>query len=90
VVIGPTGDPVSEVMRDAEGILYAEIDTAACVEPKQFHDVVGGYNRFDVFQLRVNRAANRPVTFVETEPTPRGEDDRALRAPPESEPDWPA
>jgi len=26
-----------------------------CVEPKQFHDVVGYYNRFDVFSLNVNR-----------------------------------
>jgi hypothetical protein len=36
---------------------------ADSVEPKQFHDVVGYYNRFDVFRLEVNRTANRPIHF---------------------------
>ena len=27
--------------------VYASIDTRACVEPKQSHDVVGYYNRFE-------------------------------------------
>jgi len=38
-----------------------------CVEPKQFHDVVGYYNRFDVFSLTVNRKRHHPVTFVDVE-----------------------
>jgi aliphatic nitrilase len=64
VVIGPAGEPVSETRADGEGILYADIDTAACVEPKQFHDVVGYYNRFDVFHLTVDRSRNRAARFV--------------------------
>ncbi len=72
VVLGPTGEPVSETLRDAEGLLYADLDLAACVEPKQFHDVVGGYNRFDVFRLTVDRTRLRPIHFapppVEAEP----------------------
>ena len=63
MVVGPTGEPVGAELSDREGLLYATLDLSACVEPKQFHDVVGGYNRFDVFDLRVNRAALRPVTF---------------------------
>jgi aliphatic nitrilase len=63
VVIGPSGEPVSEILSDHEGLLYCDIDTRACVEPKQFHDVVGYYNRFDVFQLTVNRTRLRPVSF---------------------------
>ncbi len=65
VIIGPTGEPISDILSAEEGLLYAEIDLAACVEPKQIHDVVGYYNRFDVFQLRVDRSANRPITFVD-------------------------
>lgn len=63
MVTGPTGDPVGDVFSDAEGILYADIDLSACVEPKQFHDVVGYYNRFDIFKLSVDRSANRPISF---------------------------
>jgi nitrilase len=83
VVIGPTGDPVSETLADQEGLLYASIDTAACVEPKQFHDVVGYYNRFDIFHLTVDRARYRPVSFVpgpDTAGEPR-EDTGAPEAP---------
>ncbi len=65
MVIGPAGEPVSEVLADREGLLYAEIDTAACVEPKQFHDVVGYYNRFDVFHLTVDRSRLRPIAFAD-------------------------
>jgi aliphatic nitrilase len=71
MVIGPSGEQMGETMRDSEGILYAEIDIAACVEPKQIHDVVGYYNRFDVFRLTVDRSANRPITFATDEPAPK-------------------
>jgi aliphatic nitrilase len=63
VVIGPTGEPVSDILSDREGLLYADVDLAACVEPKQFHDIVGYYNRFDVFKLTVDRSVNRPISF---------------------------
>jgi len=70
MVIGPTGEPVGGVKSDDEGLLYADIDTSAAVEPKQFHDVVGSYNRFDVFGLTVNRTRLRPARFVGDEPMP--------------------
>jgi nitrilase len=71
VVIGPAGEPVSEILSDHEGLLYANIDTGACVEPKQFHDVVGYYNRFNVFHLTVDRARQRPVSFRTADVAPR-------------------
>jgi aliphatic nitrilase len=64
LVTGPSGSIISPELRDEEGLLYAEIDVSQCVAPKQFHDISGGYNRFDIFQLTVNRSAHRPVTFV--------------------------
>ncbi len=63
VVMGPDGLPISDIIEDTEGILYADIDLSDCVEPKQFHDVVGGYNRFDIFKLTVDRSARRPISF---------------------------
>ena len=63
MIIGPSGSVISKTLRDEEGIVYADIDLGACVVPKQFHDVVGYYNRFDIFDLRVDRRGHRPVTF---------------------------
>lgn len=70
VVTGPSGEPVSGILQDSEGILYHEIDINQCVEPKQFHDVVGYYNRFDIFDLKVNRKRLKPATFVDEAESP--------------------
>lgn len=72
MVLGPTGEPVSEVLQDEEGILYADVDLTKCVEPKQMHDLSGGYNRFDIFKLTVNRQANRPIRFEDDTETSVG------------------
>ena len=63
IVLGPDGMPVSKTLRDEEGILYADIDVGLCVEPKQFHDIAGYYNRFDVFKLTVDRTPRSPAYF---------------------------
>lgn len=65
MIIGPDGAPISEVMCDEEGIAYAEIDTSLSVEQKQFHDVTGYYNRFDIFDLEVDRRPRDPARFVD-------------------------
>jgi len=51
--IGPSGEVISDTLCESEGLLFQDIDISQCVEPKQFHDVVGYYNRFDVFDLTV-------------------------------------
>ncbi len=68
MIIGPDGQPMGKTLKEEEGIIYGEIDLARCVVPKQFQDVVGYYNRFDVFQLKVNRRALVPVEFAEFAP----------------------
>jgi hypothetical protein len=40
---------------EKEGIGYAECDVNKCVEAKQLHDVVGGYQRYDIFDLKITR-----------------------------------
>ncbi|RVC44563.1 carbon-nitrogen hydrolase family protein, partial [Mesorhizobium sp. M4B.F.Ca.ET.088.02.2.1] len=64
-VIGPDGRVVGEPLIDEEGIVYAEIDLGRCIQPKQMHDIVGHYNRFDVFDLRVNRRRLEPISLTE-------------------------
>lgn len=68
--VDPTGEAVGDLLQDQEGIAYAEFDLTRCIEPKQFHDVVGYYNRFDVFDLTVNRKRLKPATFLDIAETP--------------------
>jgi aliphatic nitrilase len=65
MLIGPTGAQIGDSLSEDEGLLYADIDLAACVEPKQFHDVVGYYNRFDVFRFSVDRTRPLPASFAD-------------------------
>ena len=63
--IGPNGAVIGEPLIDDEGIIYADIDLAKCIQPKQMHDILGHYNRFDIFDLRVNVARLKKITFVD-------------------------
>jgi aliphatic nitrilase len=62
-IFGPDGRPVTEPLVDEEGIVYAEIDLTRCIQPKQMHDIVGHYNRFDIFQLHLDNRAQAPISF---------------------------
>jgi aliphatic nitrilase len=63
--VDPTGETLGDHLQDEEGIGYAEFDLRRCIEPKQFHDVVGYYNRFDVFDLTINRKRLSPARFID-------------------------
>ncbi|KAF2016721.1 carbon-nitrogen hydrolase [Aaosphaeria arxii CBS 175.79] len=75
--LDPTGAPLrgfifedgtavpKDLLQNEEGILYADIDLDDCIEGKQYHDVVGGYQRLDVFDLKVDRTRRHPINFVE-------------------------
>jgi aliphatic nitrilase len=75
MIIDPTGAIMGETLSDREGIIYADIDTSASIEPKQFHDVVGYYNRFDIFDVRIDRSKRDPARFLKSE----GEDAESPR-----------
>ena len=64
-IIGPNGVVVGQPLIDDEGIVYADIDLEKCIQPKQMHDILGHYNRFDIFDLRVNTAPTRKITFID-------------------------
>jgi predicted amidohydrolase len=75
--LDPTGAPIpgrtidnasgeekeTSFLQNEEGILYADLNLEDCVEGKQFHDVVGGYQRHDIFELKVNRSRQKPINF---------------------------
>ena len=64
-IIGPNGAIVGKPLIDEEGIVYADIALEKCIQPKQMHDILGHYNRFDIFDLRVNTAPTRKITFID-------------------------
>jgi aliphatic nitrilase len=63
--IGPNGAVIGTPLIDEEGIVYADIDLSKCIQPKQMHDILGHYNRFDIFDLRVNTAPTKNITFID-------------------------
>lgn len=63
-ILGPNGAVIGKPLIDDEGIVYAEIDLNKCIQPKQMHDILGHYNRFDIFDLRVNVAPKKNITFI--------------------------
>ena len=60
---GPDGIQIGDELCEQEGIAYAEFDLNLCIPPKQLHDVVGGYQRYDVFDLRIDRTRHEPVRW---------------------------
>lgn len=67
-IFGPDGRLISVPLIDEEGIVYADIDLNKCIQPKQMHDIIGHYNRFDIFQLHVNRKPQPSIIFGELPP----------------------
>ena len=65
--LDPTGAQIGDQVQAEEGIAYADLDLNACVEPKQIHDVVGSYQRFDIFDFKVNRRRLGPSSAQEAE-----------------------
>lgn len=61
-IVDPYGDYVCEPLYGAEGILYAELDLDAIHQAHLDFDVVGHYNRPDIFTLNVNEAPNPALT----------------------------
>jgi nitrilase len=64
-VIGPDGRVVGTPLIDDEGIVYADIDLSRCIQPRQMHDITGYYNRFDIFDLRVDRRPLQAASFTD-------------------------
>lgn len=67
-IYGPDGRLMTEPLIDDEGIVYAELDLNNCIEPKQYHDIIGHYNRFDIFKLSLNRAPQSAVQLSDDAP----------------------
>jgi nitrilase len=63
-IVGPDGSVLAGPLVGEEAILYAEIDPSRIALERREFDAVGHYARPDVFQLSVNTAEQKPVTFT--------------------------
>lgn len=55
-----------EYLQMEEGVLFADLDLKIGIEGRQYHDLGGsGYQRGDVFELKVNRQRKGIVEFVD-------------------------
>ncbi|KAH6976430.1 hypothetical protein BKA56DRAFT_589625 [Ilyonectria sp. MPI-CAGE-AT-0026] len=46
----------TDYLQATEDKLYADMNLEDCIEGKQYHDVVGGYQRLDVFEVKVDKS----------------------------------
>ncbi len=66
-IVDPLGTVLAGPEFGREAILTASLDRRLIAQGKFDLDVVGHYARPDIFELRVNRVARRPVTFHGTD-----------------------
>ena len=64
MILNPQGTVIAETCETRGELLMAEIDLQDCVVPKQFHDLSGYYNRFDIFRFSVDRRRLAPIEFA--------------------------
>jgi len=59
----PNGEVLNS-LEGEEGIIYADIDIEQEIIQKQWHDIIGHYNRFDVLSLNLNMDEDQPIKFL--------------------------
>lgn len=65
MVVGPRGEVVAGPPDTPEGIVYATVDLHEEIILKRAHDITGTYNRFDIFDLRVDKRRRPAITLTE-------------------------
>jgi nitrilase len=63
MIVSPQGEVLAGPVFDCETELYADLDMAQLSKGNLDFDACGHYARPDVFELKVNTAPLRPVTF---------------------------
>jgi nitrilase len=71
-IIGPDGAWIAGPVSGREEIVYGEVDLGRIAEEHQALDVVGHYNRPDIFQLTVDERPRYPVSWLTAPPAAGG------------------
>lgn len=62
-IVGPLGEYITKPLWDQEGLLIANLDLEQIIQSRYDFDVMGHYNRPDIFQLSVNEKKQNIVEF---------------------------
>jgi nitrilase len=65
-IYGPLGELIAGPLTNEEGILFADLDLAEVARSKFDFDVVGHYNRPDVFQLTIDERPKQALSRQES------------------------
>jgi nitrilase len=60
-ILDPRGEFIAGPAKEAQELLYAEVDLGLIAASKRLFDVAGHYARPDVFKFAVNREPNKVV-----------------------------
>jgi predicted amidohydrolase len=71
LVVDPNGEVCGSALVGGEGIVLADLDLAAAIEPKQAHGIIGNYQRFDLFSLRIDQRPRNPIEIQTEHHRPR-------------------
>jgi predicted amidohydrolase len=69
-IFAPDGTVVAEAPAGEETIVYGDLDLGRIAEEHQALDVVGHYNRPDIFELRVDETPRRHVVWTQRSAPP--------------------
>ncbi|MBN1856265.1 MAG: carbon-nitrogen hydrolase family protein [Dehalococcoidia bacterium] len=67
-IYGPNGEVLASIEGE-EGIIYADINIEEEIARKQWHDIIGHYNRFDVLSLNLNMDSDQPLRILSGRPS---------------------
>ncbi|MQP33231.1 carbon-nitrogen hydrolase family protein [Rhodococcus erythropolis] len=65
MIVNPRGQIVAGPLVGEEGILHAAVDLSEEILEKTLHDITGTYNRFDIFNLRIDKTRHPALTITE-------------------------
>lgn len=70
-ILSHAGEYLAGPKWEGEGIIHADVDLEERLSSKAYMDILGHYNRFDIFSLSLNKNPDNVLSVVNEDPTDR-------------------